>query len=355
MTNKSCFVRSGLQFHPSNTASLDVHMELPVGNYIIQQDPRTEALFFEQVDSFEVTGKMYGDTIRRADRIIHVFQDRPFSTGIALTGEKGSGKTLLTKLLCMKLARDHNVPTIIINQPWVGDAFNKLIQSVQQPCVILFDEFEKVYIKDHSKNLQEKVLTLLDGVFPSKKLFLFTVNDKSKLDGHLNNRPGRIYYMIEYNSLSSELIVEYCNDNLKTKKHIPELITLSQLFTQFNFDMLKAIVEEMNRFNESPAQVMELLNARPQNEEGVKYKLHVVNAEGEVVKAHPTELTANPIGTEVIHITDYEDFDEYFYFDDLINYDLKEGLFKYKNKNGISLTATRAQKKDFNFHSILTR
>ena len=48
-----------------------------------------------------------------------------------------------------------DVPTIVINAPWKGDKFNTFIQAIEQPCAILFDEFEKVYDRDD----QEKILT----------------------------------------------------------------------------------------------------------------------------------------------------------------------------------------------------
>jgi hypothetical protein len=76
------------------------------------------------------------------------------------------------------------VPTIVINAPWCGDKFNTLIQSIQQPCIVMFDEFEKVY----SSEEQEAMLTLLDGIYSSKKLFLLTSNDKWRVDSHMRNR-----------------------------------------------------------------------------------------------------------------------------------------------------------------------
>ena len=173
--------------------------------------------------------------------------DRDASTGVMLTGEKGSGKTLLAKNVSFEAAKQ-GIPTIIINAAWCGDAFNSLIQSIEQPAIILFDEFEKVYDKDD----QQQILTLLDGVFPSKKLFVLTCNDKWRVDVHMRNRPGRIYYMLDFAGLDHDFIRDYCADNLKAQEHTEAVCKISSLFDEFNFDMLKALIDRKStRLNSS--------------------------------------------------------------------------------------------------------
>src|SRR4029078_12619167 len=65
-------------------------------------------------------------------------------TGALMVGEKGSGKSLLAKLVSAN-SQEKGLPTLIIPRPWCGDMFNRFLQSIEQPTVILFDEFEKVY------------------------------------------------------------------------------------------------------------------------------------------------------------------------------------------------------------------
>ena len=162
------YLKQANVYKPTDEASLDIHTLLPAGNYIIKQD-QWGNMFFELVDSFELPAKRYGDNVRNTDRIMNTFLNRDVSTGVMLAGEKGSGKSLLAKTLSATAA-EQDIPTLIINAPWCGDAFNTFIQDIQQPCIVLFDEFEKVYDRDQ----QESILTLLDGVFPTKKLFVFT-------------------------------------------------------------------------------------------------------------------------------------------------------------------------------------
>ena len=183
----SYFLKSGNTFRVSNKEAMDLHDVLPVGNYTVKQD-QFENFFLEHIEDFEVPSKLYGNIGQQTDRVINTFEKRNSSTGVLMTGEKGSGKTMLSKNICMELA-NAGVPTIVINQPWHGEKFNTLIQSITQPCVILFDEFEKVYDSEQ----QEQMLTLLDGVYSGRKLFMLTCNDRWRIDSHMRNRPGRIF------------------------------------------------------------------------------------------------------------------------------------------------------------------
>lgn len=168
------FVKSGDKFRITSKENLDLHETLPAGTYTIGLDCDGQ-FFLQTIDPFQVSGKIYGETPRQAERILRTFQDRSAcSTGVLLAGEKGSGKTLLAKCISIQ-ARDQGIPTIVINKNWTGETFNTFLQSIEQPAIILFDEYEKVYVNNQD---QEQMLTLLDGVYPSKKLFLLTCNDK---------------------------------------------------------------------------------------------------------------------------------------------------------------------------------
>lgn len=284
------YFKQGKAFLPTDENHVDVRTYLPVGNYVIKQNQNGN-LYFETVESFEFKTKLYGDNPRQTRRILDTFYARKNGTGVMLVGEKGSGKSLLAKMVSIEAAKK-DVPTIIVNAPWTGDAFNVLLQKIEQPAIILFDEFEKVYDSDH----QEQILTLLDGVFPTQKLFLFTCNNKWRIDTHMQNRPGRIYYLLEFSGVGQEFIAEYCHDNLHPKEHIPDILRLSSLFTSFNFDMLKALVEEMNRYGEPPVKALEMLNVRPEFDEGTpKYMVTIFHGEALVEDAYPQELALNPL------------------------------------------------------------
>jgi hypothetical protein len=339
---------------------MDLHEQLPPGNYVVKQDP-FENLYLEHTEDFELPAKLYGDTTRNADRIMNSFWQRGKSTGVMLVGEKGSGKTLLSKHICVELAKQ-GVPTIVINSPWHGDKFNTLIQTIEQPAIILFDEFEKTYDSEQ----QESLLTLLDGVYASKKLFMLTSNDKWKVDSHMRNRPGRIFYMIDFKGLDQDFIREYCEDNLQNKTYIENIVNISTIFAQFNFDMLKALVEDMNRYNESPQDALRILNIKAEYDSGATYKVEVFKGDRKADRSSPDTWNGTPLTAKDISVSWYfkstktedgqDDPDEGWHDDEfgsahLIKFDTKKGLFIYEN-DGMTVILTREKEKYFNFNAF---
>jgi hypothetical protein len=300
------------------------------------------------------------------------FWQRGKSTGVMLVGEKGSGKTLLSKHICVELAKE-GVPTIVINQPWHGDKFNTLIQTIEQPAIVLFDEFEKVYDSEE----QESLLTLLDGVYASKKLFMLTSNDKWKVDSHMRNRPGRIFYMIDFKGLDADFIREYCEDNLNDKKHLETIVNISTIFAEFNFDMLKALVEDMNRYNESPQDALRILNIKAEYDSGAGYKVEVFRGDRKADRQSPTSWNGTPLTAKDMSISWYFNgkkkddttdtlgveideeegaalegwHDDEFGPENLVKFDTKKGLFIYE-KDGVTVILTREKAKYFNFDAF---
>ena len=57
---------------------------------------------------------------------------------------------------------------------------------------------------------------------------------------------------------------------------IPQVIAVSSIFEAMNFDMLQAMVEEMNRYGETPQEVLQYLNVRPEFGSGSKYKVQLI-------------------------------------------------------------------------------
>jgi hypothetical protein len=353
----SYFLKSGNTFKVSTKEALDLHDRLPAGTYTVGFDKMNGIFFLEKIEDFEIKGKVYGNHTRNADRILRTFLDRPNSTGVMLTGEKGSGKTLLSKQISIDAAKC-DIPTIVINQPWCGEGFNAFIQMIDQPTIVVFDEFEKVYDRED----QEKMLTLLDGVYPSKKLFMITCNDKWRVDSHMRNRPGRIYYMIDFKGLDQEFIIEYCQDNLKAKEHISTICRIASLFDQFNFDMLKAMVEEMNRYGETPQEVLKLLNAKPEFSDESRYKVElqvkgidIIQDKLETVEWHGNPLVKN-VNLDYKGDEDSEGDWEWqsvrFSNNDLKQVDPATNKFVFMNEEGARLVLTKVKERTWHYDAF---
>jgi hypothetical protein len=262
------FIKRGTNVRVTDSANIETFDELPAETYTVKLNEQIDEFFLEQIENFDLPAKIYGTNTNYAERILKTFDDRSGATGVILSGIKGAGKTLLAKQTAVA-ARVKGIPTIVINKDWHGDKFNTFIQSISTPSIILFDEFEKVY----DYHAQRKILTLLDGVYNSRKLFMLTTNTEDDVSEYLQNRPGRIYYNFVFDVLEADFIQEFLEDRLDDKSKITSIIDYAKVFSFFNFDMLSAIAEEMNRYGESLVEVLEVLNVKPENRRSDTYKI----------------------------------------------------------------------------------
>jgi hypothetical protein len=243
----------------------------------------------------------------------------------------------------------------------------------------MFDEFEKVYNNEE----QEELLTLLDGIYSSKKLFMLTSNDKWRVDSHMRNRPGRIFYMVDFKGLDENFIREYCYDNLAKPefKTVDTIVNISSVFSAFNFDMLKALVEEMNRYDESPQEAMRILNVKAEFDSAVTYRIEVYKGDRKSERG-TTSWTGAPLSAKeicvnyyfkpvnkkepksefktllAVSISDEDDDidedgwgDEDFTQDDLVKFNNKTGQFIFE-KNGLTMILVKDTPKHFNFDAF---
>lgn len=206
--------------------------------------------------------KIYGDVDVRADRVIQTYEDRTThkkNTGVLLTGIKGSGKTMLTKIISKKMLAC-GISTIIVGAIDGDniDGFLKFMNLIDGKVVILFDEFEKNF--DNAN--QMKMLSMFDGISMGTKLFLLTSNDVYKLNTFMLNRPGRLYYRFDYLGLDKEFVQAYLQDVLNDKSLVESTAeSIERGFRDtFTFDMLQTVVEEMNRYSVNFQDVVSVLN-----------------------------------------------------------------------------------------------
>lgn len=222
----------------------DEFPQLAPAVYVVKYDPMAQIFFLTEQAAMHMPGKTYGNAAARATKILTTFADRENrNTGVLLSGNKGSGKSLLAKLVCAS-GLELGYPVLLVEQAFAGTAFNEFMNSITQRVIVFIDEFEKKY-NDHDK--QNGLLSLLDGTGVNNKLFLTTTNDGA-VSEFLLSRPERMFYHWRYAKLEEEVLIGYCQDNMNNKDLIPKMRIFWNLSTDMSFDIMQSIVQETNRY-----------------------------------------------------------------------------------------------------------
>jgi hypothetical protein len=116
--------------------------------------------------------------------------------------------------------------------------------------------------------------------------------------------------------------------------------------------MLKALVEEMNRYNETPTEALEMLNAKPEYDDGAKYEIKLIDGGKEISGVDPKVWKGNPLATKGVSVEydpdpnddDSSWVDLRFAPEHLINLNSQEGKFVFESK-GARLILTRVKEK----------
>jgi len=227
------------------------YQKLPTGNYLLKVD-QYGRFFLETKEPFKLPSKLYGDH-SITERWKKAFNASTKNLGILLSGLKGSGKTITAQKLCIELGK----PVIMVTESYGGPEFLDFLTSpLLGECVIFIDEFEKIFSDtDRSKDL----LSLMDGSYPTRLLFLLTVNE-DKINPYLNNRLSRIKYYKKYESLDDSIVQEVVDDLLIYPEHREDTISVIDRLPFVSFDLLTNIIKEVNLFNEKASVLVKDLN-----------------------------------------------------------------------------------------------
>ena len=233
--------------------SMQTHNKLPAQAYLACFDPQSGP-FLKKYSDLKVSEKVYGVHSEKVDKVLNSFKIFNRNLGVILSGDKGIGKSLFSKLLSIK-AIENGYPLIIVNSYFPG--IGEYLAEIDQEIVVLFDEFDKTFElserggRDNNAEKgspQTEMLTLFDGIAQGKKLFIVTCNDINSLSKFIVNRPGRFHYHFRFEYPTAAEIEEYLMDSLNTdkaKEQIKNVITFSQK-TKLNYDCLRSIAFELN-------------------------------------------------------------------------------------------------------------
>lgn len=214
--------------------------------YTVELDRYTDDISFSIAPPLSMPSKVYEteDSSRFVTKVLNYFEkSKDGTTGVMLSGLKGSGKTITAKNIALK----SNLPIILIDKSFrpsfLSKLFNKLANT---PACILFDEVDKLG-EDYD---DDYLLKILDGANTcGKKLVLCTCNESDDINEYLKDRCSRIRYWREFDELSPSLIQEILKDKLNDKTEIGALTDfITSNFACISFDNVASFVDEVNEY-----------------------------------------------------------------------------------------------------------
>lgn len=222
--------------------SMKTYDQLPAQNYLVNFN-MNDGFYLTLYSDINVNEKVYGVHKSKVEKVLRSFSSFERNLGVILSGDKGIGKSLCSKLLAKIAVEEYNLPVIIVNTYYRGIA--EYLNQINQEVLVLFDEFDKTF-KDDESSSQAEMLSLFDGISQGKKLFVVTCNSLRRLNDFLVNRPGRFHYHFRFEYPNSDEIREYMVDKLPANKYgeIDKVISFSRK-VNLNYDCLRAIAFEL--------------------------------------------------------------------------------------------------------------
>lgn len=289
-TSKFQILEQNRTYKPIPKGSIQLVDRLEPGLYDLKEN--LSGLFLTPGPE-QVVPKIYGTRVLEVRDIIwSSWQMQGFnSQGAMLSGLKGSGKTLVAKLIAL-LAIESGFPVILITDTVGGNALTDFCLQLETPVVLLFEEYEKNY--KPGGGAEESLLNFLDGLNNLRVLSVFTANRTDKMSNYLVNRPSRIKYHFQFSELDPTFIQEYVEQNLQTDdaSKTASLVGRLKSFSEINFDMLQMAVLECNlRPQLSVWEALQYLNFRNTT---VSYSAYLCDQAGNIIPhLSPYDLLLN--------------------------------------------------------------
>lgn len=184
--------------------------------------------YFEEDGSLNLPKKVY--TTKDDDIFIkrvntYFEKTSKLSTGVMLSGVKGTGKTVMAKVI----AKNSKLPVIVVDEDFPTSQINDFFRKFSTPVAVIFDEVDKHWDT-------ENLLGWLDGIQTNaKKLVLFTCNNEDRVNEYLKDRCSRVRYTRHFEANDN---TRFLKEILKDKGIANEEIDPTYNFIVNNFNLL---------------------------------------------------------------------------------------------------------------------
>lgn len=229
--------------------------ELVAGKvYTLTTDGYGDSLFLKEDSDFKMPDKYYQSAAdkRFVNKVITTFKNtEKLTTGVLLSGIKGSGKTLMAK----HIASLSEVPIIVVDKKVRAGEIEGFFSRISIDTCVIFDELDKYWSTSY-------LLGFFDGVKPTgKKLVICTCNDEDEVSDYLNDRCSRIRYKRTFESLGVDAVLGILSDILDEDKAIEAAAFISDNIDVVSYDNIIVFGDEVkNNPNESFDDILEDLN-----------------------------------------------------------------------------------------------
>ena len=224
-------------------------------------------VFLEEDGSLSLPKKVYTtkDDEIFVKRVINYFNNTSkLSTGVMLSGIKGTGKTVMAKVIAEK----SNLPIFVVDEDFPTHMINDFFRKFSTPVVVIFDEVDKHWDT-------EDLLGWLDGVQTNaKKLVLFTCNNEERVNCYLKDRCSRVRYSRHFEpNDNARFLKEILKDKGIEESDIDSIYKfIVSNFNLLSIDNILSFIDEKLMFPEiSNADLLKDLNITTKEEEIVEY------------------------------------------------------------------------------------
>ena len=237
--------------------------------YNLKWDRYNGMSYFEEDGLLSLPAKVY--TTKSDDvfikRVNTYFQKTSkLSTGVMLSGIKGTGKTVMAKVI----AKNSNLPIIVVDEDYPTGRINDFFRKFETPVTIIFDEVDKHWDT-------EDLLGWLDGVQTNaKKLVLFTCNNEDRVNDYLKDRCSRVRYIRHFEANDN---ARFLREILRDKGIAEDNIENTYTFIVNNFGLLS--IDNILSFIDEKLLFPELSNEEIFNDMNISSKKGKKNIIGE--------------------------------------------------------------------------